>query len=350
MSRVNVKDGLHALVACVAAICAACALLADDNHPTPGVGTGARYATDAYPGFDDVKETVKPERKEPRWFAFINGPKRSSAREQIEYCAELMADRDYKKARKQLDALVREWPTSPEASKAQQALADVCLENLLDYEDAFAEYRYLLDFYSLQCDYNRIADRLYQVAGLMRQEGKEIMFVRFANTVDVRRAYEACVLHAPGASWVPEAMLTIGVLREDEGKYEEAVKVYENLRNIHPDSPEAAVALVREADDRMLVLRERSYNRARCRETADFLAMALRTCRPGDTEKLKKYQGEVRSMTEEEAYRGARFYDSPTRTVRSAINAYERFLAEYPDSARADEVRARLDELKGAGR
>ena len=55
-------------------------------------------------------------------------------------------------------------------------------------------------------------------------------------------------------------------------------------------------------------------------------------------------------MTEEEAYRGARFYDSPTRTVRSAINAYERFLAEYPDSAHADEVRARLDELKGAGR
>ena len=77
--------------------------------------------------------------------------------------------------------------------------------------------------------------------------------------------------------------------------------------------------------------------------------MALRTCRPGDTEKLKEYQSEVRSMTEEEAYRGARFYDSPTRTVRSAINAYERFLAEYPDSAHADEVRVRLDELKGAG-
>ncbi|MBQ2630404.1 MAG: tetratricopeptide repeat protein, partial [Kiritimatiellae bacterium] len=218
------------------------------EHPKPGVGPNARYATDAYPGFDTEKETISPERKEPRWFSFITGPKRSNAREQIEYCAELMAERDYSKARKQLDALVREWPTSPEAPKAQKALAEVCLENLLEYEDAFKEFRYLLDFYSLQCDYNRIADRMYQVAGLMRQEGKEIMFIRFANTVDVRRAYEACVLHAPGASWVPEAMLIIGALREDEGKYEEAVKVYENLRNTHRDAPESAMALMREAE------------------------------------------------------------------------------------------------------
>ena len=344
---VTVKNRLYAFLVFAAALCVAQAEPSMD-HPLPGVGHNARYATDAYPGFDNEKEIVSPERKEPRWFSFINGPKRGTPREQIEFCAQLMAEQDYSGARKQLDALVREWPTSPEAPKAQKALADVCLENLLDYEDAFREYRYLLDFYSLQCDYNSIADKLYQVAGLMKQEGKEIMFIRFANTVDVRRAYEACVLHAPGASWVPEAMLIIGSLREDEGKYEEAVKVYENLRNTHRDAPESALALMREADARMIVLRERAYNRARSRETADFLASALRTCRPGDADVLKAYQTEVRALMEDEAYRGARFYDSPTRTVRSAVNAYERFLAEYPDSVRAEEVRARLDELKGA--
>ena len=337
-----------ALAAFVAVI-APCALAFDD-HPAPGVSPGVRYATDAYPGFDSEKSIVSPERKAPRWFAFINGPNRDNPRDQIEYCAELMAERNYKKARKQLDALVREWPTSPEAPKAQKALAEVCLENLLDYEDAFAEFRYLLDFYSMQCDYNAIADRLYQVAGLMRQEGKEVMFIRFANTVDVRRAYEACVLHAPGASWVPEAMLTIAALREDEGKYEEAVKVYENLRNIHPDSREASLALAREADARMVVFREKAYNRARCRDTADFLSLALRSCRPVDVERLKGYLGEVRGMMEDEAYRSAKFYDSPTRTVRSAVNAYERFLADHPESSRADEVRARIEELKGAGK
>ena len=256
----------------------------------------------------------------------------------------------------QYEAQVKKLKESPSFSLFLEKQGDEALQRKLtegrthggSTEDAFKEFRYLLDFYSLQCDYNRIADRMYQVAGLMRQEGKEIMFIRFANTVDVRRAYEACVLHAPGASWVPEAMLIIGALREDEGKYEEAVKVYENLRNTHREAPESALALMREADARMRVLRERAYNRARSRETADFLSTALRTCKPGDAEVLKEYLAEVRALMEDEAYRGARFYDSPTRTVRSAVNAYERFLAEYPDSVRAEEVRARLDELKGA--
>ena len=335
------------LLAGLVAVLAPCEYALGD-HPTPGVSPGgvSRYATDAYPGFDNEKEIVSPERKEPKWFAFINGPNRDNAGDQLAYCEELLAAGDYSKARKHLDALVREWPTSPEAPKAQLKLAEVCLNKLLYYEDAFAVYRYLLDFYSLQCDYNAVADKLYQVAGVMKREGKAVMFIRFANTVDVRRAFEACVLHAPGAKWVPAAMLTIGGLREDEGKYEEAVKVYENLRNLHPDAPESKAAVVREADSRMICLRERSYNRSRGRETVDFLRSAIRWCLPEDAEHLQDLLSEATSMMEEEAYRGAKFYDSPTRTLRSAVNAYERFIADYPASSHVEEAKARLEELK----
>ena len=321
------------------------------DHPTPGVGqgvAGARYATDAYPGFDNDDEVVKPERKTPRWFAFINGPKCGSAAEQLAYCAGLEAEESYSKAAKQLDALVREWPTAPEAVKAQQRLAEIRMERLQDYEEAFKDYRYLMDFYSAQCDYGATADMLYKLAGILKIEGKEVMFVRFANTVDVRRAYESCVLRAPGAKWAPDAMLTIASLREDEGKYDKAVEVYENLCSIHPDSEQAKTAVAREAAARMVILHDREYNRYRCRDTIDFMRMALRKCRPDDAEKIQGYLDEASALLEDEAYRGAKFYDSKTRTKRSAINAYERFLAEHPRSEHADEVRARVEELKGA--
>ena len=332
-----------------AGLSACMAAFGDPSMPGMGPGVnGARYATDAYPGFDDTEEMTKPERKEPRWFSFINGPNRANAADQLVYCQSLMADGDYAKARKQLDALVREWPTAPEAPKAQQMLAEVCFDKLGDAADAFSEYRYLLDFYSLQCDYGRMADMLYQVAGVMKIEGKEVMFVRFANTVDVRRAYETCVLRAPGAKWVPEAMMIIGGLREEEGKYEAAAKVYENLRNTHPNAPEAKAALAHEADVRMILLREHAYNRSRCRDTIKFLELALRSCRADDLETIRGYVDEARRQIENEDYLGARFYDSTTRTKRSAINAYEKFLADHPNSARADEVRARLEALKGA--
>ena len=317
--------------------------------PTLGPGSnGARYATDAYPGFDSEDDNIKPERKEPRWFGFIFGPNRENAADQFAYCQELVREENWSKACRQLDALVREWPTAPEAWKAQQQMAELRLEKLGDTEDAFKDFRYLLDFYSLQCDYKAIADRLYQVAGVLKLEGKEIMFVRFANTVDVRRAYEMCVLRAPGAKWVPDAMLIIAALRVDEGKPSEAVKVYENLRNLHPGSEEAKTAIALEAAVRMDILRDLAYNRARNQDTIDFMKMALRICRPDDATAIQGYLDEARGMLEDEAYRGATFYDSVTRTKRSAINAYEQFLADYPQSAHADEIRARIAELKGA--
>ena len=318
---------------------------------TPGLGPGlphARYATDAYPGFDCEEDDVKPERKEPRWFQFILGPKCDNAADQFAYCQELVKEECWSKACRELDALVRNWPTAPEAWKAQRQMADIRLEKLGDTEDAFADYRYLLDFYSSQCDYAATADKLHDVAGVMKLEGREIMFVRFANTVDVRRAYETCVLRAPGASWVPDAMLVIAALREDEGKYTEAIKVYENLRNLYPESEEAKSAVAREASVRMIVLNDYGYNRARARDTVDFMKMALLCCRPGDVAEIQGHLDAAQALLEDEAYRGACFYDSATRTKRSAINAYEQFLKDYPQSEHADEIKARIEELKGA--
>ena len=325
------------------------AAAAQSPSATPGAGGvgNARYATDAYPGFDVEDENVKPERKEPRWFSWITGPNRENATDQYAYCQELVAGGNFSKAAKQLDALVRNWPTAPEAWKAQQQLAAIQVEPLKDFEDAFKSYRYLLDFYSLQCDYKAIADKLYQLAGILKIEGKEIMFVRFENTVDVRRAYEQCVLRAPGASWVPEAMLTIAAVRVDEGRPEEAVKVYENLRNLHPETDFARTAVFCEAEVRMSMLRDHEYNRSRCQDTIDYMKLALRTSHPSDAAAIQAFLDEAQSLIADEAYRAAKFYDSRTRTKRSAINAYERFLEDYPQSAHADEIRDRLNELKG---
>ena len=328
----------------LAAVGFAAQAVSPSSMPTSGV----RYATDAYPGFDDEDEIIKPERKTPRWFHWLNGPKMDAAAAQFEYAAGLEAEQSWRAACKAYDALVREWPTSAEAPKAQKAIADILLLEVRDYESAFDERRYLLDFYSSDCDYDAESEALYKTAGLMREEGKTIIFFRFDNTVDVRRAYESVVLRAPGAKFAPEAMLTIAELREDEDKPEVAVTVYENLRNIHPGTPEAYEAVYREAKARMIVLRRCEYNRDRVRDTADFLRQALSIGKL-DEDRRAEVQGflsDANRHLEEEAYKAAKFYDSRTRTKRSAINAYERFLSEYPASDMAPEVRRRLFELQ----
>ena len=313
-----------------------------------GGGPSIRYATDAYPGFDNGADQIKPSRKEPRLMAWWNGPKYDNPEDQFAYAKALQQNEgNYSKAAKAYDALVREWPTAKDAVKAQMALADIRYFDDEDYEEAFEEYRYLLDFYSSRCDYNAVVDRLYEIAGKLREEGKTIMFFRFKNSTDVRRAYEACVLRAPGAKWAPEAMLIIGNIREDEEQYTEAVKVYENLRNLHFDTPEARAALAREAAVRMQILSDCGYNRERYQDTRGFLELALKNCDNKDRAELEGYLTEVKAAIEDAAYASAKFYDSNMRTRRSAINAYEQFLKEYPDGIHAEETKARLNELKG---
>ena len=305
-----------------------------------------RFATDAYPGFDREENIISSKKKEPRWFSWINGPAKTNATEQLAYAEACESEQSWRAARRAYDALVREWPSSPEAPVAQLKLADLYLGHYLEYEEAFTEYKYLLDYYSSQCDYDAMARRLYEVARLMEREGKTLIFFRFANTVDVHRAFEAVVLRAPGADFAPAAMLTVASLREDEGEFERAVQVYENLRNLHPLSAEAPVALHREGAARMKMLHEHEYNRGRCQDTIAFLRMALAS-NPSDETKddFSKWLDEAVAKLEDEAFAAAKFYDSRTRTRRSAVNAYERFLRDYPASRHVDEARARLKEL-----
>ena len=80
-----------------------------------------------------------------------------------------------------------------------------------------------------------------------------------------------------------------------------------------------------------------------------FLKLAEKGCDDQCRAEISQWLDEARGMLEKEAFLAAKFYDSKTRTARSAINAYEGFLSEFPCGAYAEEVKARLDELKANG-
>ncbi len=315
----------------------------DVNSPSSTI----RYATDAYPGFDREEKILSSSKKTPRWFSWLRGPKKDNAADQFAWAGECEKNGAWSKALKAYDAIVRNWPASPEAPKAQQRVAELYLEKELDSEEAFNEYKYLIDFYSSQCAYDEIVFKLYEVAKLMEEEGKYFVFFHFDNTVDVRRAFEAVVLRAPGAAFAPEAMMKVAKLREDELEFEKASLVYETLRSLHPYSAEAKTALYREAQCRMKLLRAHQYNRGRAKDVLAFLKSALAANPPDDVKAdLETWLAETTGIIEDEAFAAAKFYDSRTRTKRSAINAYEKFLVEYPASSHTAEARARLAELE----
>jgi outer membrane protein assembly factor BamD (BamD/ComL family) len=61
---------------------------------------------------------------------------------------------------------------------------------------------------------------------------------------------------------------------------------------------------------------------------------------------MREWLKELREYIAEDAWTRAKFYDTRMRTRHATIAAYERFVAEHPDSSHADEARARISALK----
>ena len=167
----------------------------------------------------------------------------------------------------------------------------------------------------------------------------------------VRQHYESVVRRAPRASYVPETMLKIADLREQNNEYEEAVQVYNQLVMKFPKTTEAEVAVYLQAKARMWLCRRLSYNIPRCVDTQKYLKMMIAEHPRHDrVDEMKEWLAELEKHLESDAYRRAKFYDSKQRTPHAAAAAWQRFLKEYPLSPHADEVRARIETLqKGKG-
>lgn len=319
-----------------------------------GDGTGSMWATDQYPGFDGLDDLPVPEKKDKGWlwnWFGIGKPARESAELQLKWAEKQEADGDFKDAAKSYDALVREWPASPEAPKAQFRLAYLLETKLEEYDTAFEEFSYLLDFYPRHCPYSKVVAEQYKLVNLMLDTRRFFFGMTFTGNRQLRQGYEQVVRRAPGADYVPEAMLKIADLREQDMDYEEAVKVYATLRNRHPGTKEARRALYLEAKSRMWLVRRLAYNLPRCQDTESFLKLAIKKdpSHP-DVEEMRTWLKELRDYVAEDAWTRAKFYDSRQRTGHAAAASYRKFISEYPDSPHAEEARRRIGEIESSSK
>ena len=324
------------------------------QHRVVGSGHGGNspWATDHYPGFEGLDNLPTPEKKEKGWlreWLGIGAPEGSSATEQLAIAGKHEERSDFKEAADAYDKLVREWPASPEAATAQLKLANILESHLAEYADAYEEYAYLLDFYPNSCDLAKIAESQYKLVNLLHDTRRKCLGMSFTGNRELRQSYERVVRRTPGADYVPEAMLKIADLREQDTDYEEAIKVYSTLRSRFIGTNEARTALYLEAKARMWLVRRLAYNYPRCKDTENYLKLALHNdpSHP-NAEEMRTWLKDLSDYLSEDAWKRAKFYDSRQRTSHAAIASYTRFITEYPDSAHVEEARARIAELKNA--
>lgn len=326
--------------------CAAAAFPAAAQHHYGGMGARRGYATDYFEGFDAVDNDTRIPRKEKSFWYSVE---EKTPAAQLAYAGRREKEGASRAARKGYEALVREWPSSPEAARAQAALAGL-LEREGKYEKAFDEYQYLLAHYAGNCDYERTLDRQFRIANHLLHNNKSMFGFALSGLGPVRERFEQIVRNAPRSPRAPEAMLIIGGIRENEKEVKDAISVYDGLLNRFPNSEQAVHAAYLSAKCRRGLAAAQPDNEARCREAVSFLK-ALLERRPNHPRKddLQAWLRELSDLLVEQNYRKAAFYDSRQRSLDAAKAAYRRFLGEFGDSKYAPQVRARLEALeKGA--
>ena len=90
------------------------------------------------------------------------------------------------------------------------------------------------------------------------------------------------------------------------------------------------------------------YNASRCRNALNGVNMALKRYPDlAEAATLKTWAVELSGILEENAWKNAVFYDTRQRTKQAAVSAYQRFLAEFPESRHRGEAIQRIEAIKG---
>lgn len=267
---------------------------------------------------------------------------------QLAYARMLQQDGEERAADKQFRALVRTWPTAPEAADAQYLHA-LYLEGRGKLEKAFDAYQLLVDNYPGRFPYEKVLERQFDLA-LKAQDHRRMAFFGlpgFASPEQAVPLLEALVRNGPRWDKAPEAHFLIGQIREQNEEYELAIVSYLETQLRYPRSPYAEDAYFARARCQV-ALSEQSPNDRDLENDAWYTLDNFNTAHPHSEhrEEVAKMWELINNKRAERAFEIARYYDRTAKRPAAALSAYQTFARLHPYSEWTELAEERITALK----
>jgi outer membrane protein assembly factor BamD len=281
---------------------------------------------------------------------------RTRAKDQLEVAEEAFKNQDYSTALHAAHRLLKIWPLSDYAPRAQYLIAR-CLETQGRDEAAFDNYQQILKKYPRTDNYDEILWRQYEIAN--RFYGGEFFRIfwgylpLYTSMDETAKMYGKIVANGPYSGVAPHAQLQIGAAREKEKNYAEAVKAYQTAADRYSSQPAiAADAMYRWAIAYQKQATKAEYDQGKAGQAiaayTDFI-----TVFPDDKRVAEAQKAIV--LLKAEQVRGsfivAQFYEnsktlSAMQRRNGAIVYYNEVLQLNPNSPYAAQARERIEALK----
>jgi len=286
--------------------------------------------------------TYEPVGGEGKW-------RRTRAKDQLDVAQAAFDQQHYRLATKAARRVVREWPLSDYAPKAQ-FLVGRCYELRKQDEKAFKEYQKLLQKYPKTENQNEVLQREYEIA--MRFLGGQwfklwgyIPF--FPSMSKTAELFEKIVRNGPFSEVAPHAQLRAGAAYEKGKDYPLAVKAYELAADRYFDRTAiASDAVYRAGMAYYKQAQKAEYDQGAAGKAiatfTDFVTLFPQDKRVAEAQKL------IETMRREQArgtFEIARFYEKNQRWS-GAVVYYNEVLLLDATSPYAEEARRRIETLK----
>lgn len=295
-------------------------------------------------------KVYQEEQQRESWLAnmFLR-PARSEPGPQLSHARSLRDAGSTRRAKNQYRALVSTWPASVEAPVAQYEWARI-LEDQDKIEPAFEQYQALIDKFAGRFDFNDVISRQLDLAQ-RRADLRSFRFVFGGFHVPERALpmYEQILANAPSWERAAEIRYTMGFINETVGELLDAASVYAVTMNRHAGSPWAERAALRRVEC-LARLADRAKNDTRALDEVWFAVVDYIARHPAsdDAARMTELRDDLLVRRARNAYEAARYYDRQRKSPEVVRTAYERFLANFPNTEWTDIVQGRLKELTPA--
>ncbi|HOW66176.1 MAG TPA: outer membrane protein assembly factor BamD [Candidatus Paceibacterota bacterium] len=274
---------------------------------------------------------------------------RPRAKDQLEVAQNAFERKNYRVAQKSAQRVVKRWPLSDYAPRAQYLLGRSYEERRMD-ERAFRAYQKLLQKYPKVDNFNEVVSRQFGIANrfLAGQWFKLWGYIPFFPSMDkTAQMYADMIKTAPYSELAPQAQMNIGTAREKQKEFSEAVRAYIQAADLYRDQkPVAADALFKAGQAYTKQAREAEYDQSVAGKAiatfTDFIAL-----HPDDP-RIPEAQKTIENLRREQArgsYTIARFYEKRGR-LDGALIYYNDVLLKDRNSPHAEEAQQRINTLK----
>lgn len=286
--------------------------------------------------------TYEPVGGEGKW-------RRARAKDQMAVAQAAFDKQDYSLALKAARHLVKTWPLSDYAPRAQY-LAGRCYEEKHNDEKAFKHYQKILEKYPKSENVQEVLQRQYEIAGRFlkgqwfRLWGYIPAFPSMDRTAGM---FDKIVKSGPYSEVAPHAQLRIGAAREKQSHFPEAVKAYETAADRYHDRPQiASDAIYRAGISYQKQAKTAEYDQSVAGQSiAQFTDFV--TLYPGDA-RVPEAQQIMASLKVEQArgnFETAKYYEK-RKKWNGALVYYNEVVLRDPNSPFATEARKRIDTIK----